>query len=99
MSQQTMTRDESVTVKGSPVRSLQKFLERELTPAQHRVHHAVNPQYLDKNYAATLCIWDRLFGTFEEEIEQRITRILDSVSIADLAERRKNLQISFMPSI
>ena len=39
------------------------------TPAQHRVHHAVNPQYLDKNYAATLCIWDRLFGTFEEEVE------------------------------
>ena len=39
------------------------------TPAQHRVHHAVNPQYLDKNYAATLCIWDRLFGTFAEEVE------------------------------
>jgi hypothetical protein len=37
MSQQMMTRDESVTVKGSPVRSLQKFLERELTPTQHRV--------------------------------------------------------------
>jgi sterol desaturase/sphingolipid hydroxylase (fatty acid hydroxylase superfamily) len=42
------------------------------TPAQHRVHHAVNPQYLDKNYAATLCIWDRLFGTFEEEVEQPV---------------------------
>jgi uncharacterized protein (TIGR02265 family) len=37
MSQQMMTGDESVTVKGSPVRSLHKFLERELTPAQHRV--------------------------------------------------------------
>ncbi|HEY8848338.1 MAG TPA: 4-vinyl reductase [Thermoanaerobaculia bacterium] len=36
MSQQMVTRDESVTVKGSPVRSLQKFLEAELTPAQHR---------------------------------------------------------------
>jgi alkylglycerol monooxygenase len=42
------------------------------TPAQHRVHHAVNPRYLDKNYAATLCIWDRLFGTFEEEKEQPV---------------------------
>ena len=42
------------------------------TPAQHRVHHAVNPRYLDKNYAATLCIWDRLFGTFEEEREQPV---------------------------
>ena len=37
------------------------------TPSQHRVHHAVNPRYLDRNYAATLCIWDRLFGTFQEE--------------------------------
>jgi sterol desaturase/sphingolipid hydroxylase (fatty acid hydroxylase superfamily) len=42
------------------------------TPAQHRVHHATNPRYLDKNYAATLCIWDRMFGTFEEEKEQPV---------------------------
>ncbi len=42
------------------------------TPSQHRVHHAVNPRYLDRNYAATLCIWDRLFGTFEEEREQPV---------------------------
>src|SRR5438105_13686206 len=42
------------------------------TPAQHRVHHAVNPRYLDRNYAATLCIWDRIFGTFEEEKEQPV---------------------------
>ncbi len=36
------------------------------------MHHAVNPRYLDRNYAATLCIWDRLFGTFEEEREQPV---------------------------
>jgi sterol desaturase/sphingolipid hydroxylase (fatty acid hydroxylase superfamily) len=42
------------------------------TPAQHRVHHAVNPQYLDRNYAATLCIWDRIFGTFENEVEEPV---------------------------
>jgi len=42
------------------------------TPSQHRVHHAVNPRYLDRNYAATLCIWDRLFGTFEPEREQPV---------------------------
>jgi len=42
------------------------------TPAQHRVHHAINPRYLDKNYAATLCIWDRAFGTFEQEREQPV---------------------------
>jgi alkylglycerol monooxygenase len=38
-------------------------------PSHHRVHHAINPRYLDKNYGATLIIWDRLFGTYEEEIE------------------------------
>jgi sterol desaturase/sphingolipid hydroxylase (fatty acid hydroxylase superfamily) len=38
-------------------------------PSHHRVHHAVNPQYLDKNYAATLIIWDRIFGTYIEEEE------------------------------
>src|SRR5256714_738925 len=42
------------------------------TPSQHRVHHAINPRYLDRNYAATLCIWDRLFGTFQEEREQPV---------------------------
>ena len=42
------------------------------TPAQHRVHHAVNPRYLDKNYAATLSVWDQLFGTYEEEREQPV---------------------------
>ncbi len=36
-------------------------------PHHHRVHHAVNPQYLDKNYGATLIVWDRLFGTYIEE--------------------------------
>lgn len=39
------------------------------TPSVHRVHHAINPRYLDKNYAAILMIWDRLFGTFEPETE------------------------------
>gem|GEM_PF-4727430 len=38
------------------------------TPSHHRVHHGSNPQYLDKNYAGIL-MWDRLFGTFEPEVE------------------------------
>ncbi len=42
------------------------------TPSHHRVHHARNPQYLDKNYAGTLIIWDRLFGTFVEEQEEPV---------------------------
>lgn len=37
------------------------------SPSNHRVHHAVNDQYLDKNYGGILVIWDRLFGTFVEE--------------------------------
>ncbi|MEO1136319.1 MAG: sterol desaturase family protein [Pseudomonadota bacterium] len=37
------------------------------TPSHHRVHHATNPRYLDANYAGTLIIWDRMFGTFIEE--------------------------------
>jgi sterol desaturase/sphingolipid hydroxylase (fatty acid hydroxylase superfamily) len=39
------------------------------TPAHHRVHHGVNNQYLDRNYAGALIIWDRLFGTFIPETE------------------------------
>lgn len=37
------------------------------TPSHHRVHHATNPRYLDRNYAGILIIWDRLFGTFVPE--------------------------------
>ena len=37
------------------------------TPSHHRVHHATNPRYLDKNYAGILIIWDRMFGSFQEE--------------------------------
>jgi len=37
------------------------------TPSHHRVHHATNPRYLDRNYAGILIIWDRLFGTFVAE--------------------------------
>jgi len=40
------------------------------TASHHRVHHGRNPRYLDRNYAATLIIWDRLFGSFQEEDEQ-----------------------------
>lgn len=42
------------------------------TPSHHRVHHGRNPQYIDKNYAGMFIIWDRLFGTFEEEKEEVI---------------------------
>ncbi|WP_233219025.1 sterol desaturase family protein [Adhaeribacter arboris] len=43
-----------------------------VTPSHHRVHHASNPQYLDKNYGDILIIWDRLFGTFAPEKEEPV---------------------------
>lgn len=56
------------------------------TPAHHRVHHARNPEYIDMNYAGTLIIWDKMFGTFVAEdkvnnpCEYGITRQIDSIN-------------------
>jgi hypothetical protein len=44
------------------------------TPSHHRVHHATNPRYLDSNYAGTLIIWDRMFGTFVPELDEDMPR-------------------------
>lgn len=54
-----------------------------LTPSHHRVHHARNPLYLDTNYCNLLNIWDRVFGTYQEEdpkmkIDYGITRKINS---------------------
>ncbi|MGJ7032177.1 sterol desaturase family protein [Niabella hirudinis] len=38
-----------------------------VTPSLHRVHHAINPEYLDKNYSQIFIFWDRLFGTYQKE--------------------------------
>ncbi len=40
------------------------------TPSHHRAHHGSQQQYLDRNYAGILILWDRLFGTFEPEVER-----------------------------
>ncbi|RTY73191.1 sterol desaturase family protein [Flavobacterium sp. LS1R10] len=46
------------------------FLERILvSPSHHRVHHAINPEYMDKNHSQIFIIWDKLFGTFQAELE------------------------------
>ncbi|MCS6205134.1 sterol desaturase family protein [Shewanella baltica] len=50
------------------------------TPSHHRVHHGRNPQYIDKNYAGVLIIWDKLFGTFEPEVETVIYGITKPVN-------------------
>ena len=41
-----------------------------VTPAHHRVHHASNIRYLDKNMGMCLIIWDRMFGTFQDELPE-----------------------------
>lgn len=60
-----------------------------LTPSHHRVHHARNPLYLDTNYCNLLNIWDRVFGTYQEEqgnvsAEYGITRPVNSGSFLDV---------------
>ncbi|HLP37246.1 sterol desaturase family protein [Lacibacter sp.] len=48
------------------------FLEKIIvTPSHHRVHHAINPEYLDKNYGQIFIIWDKLFGTYQEELPDK----------------------------
>lgn len=42
-----------------------------ITPAHHRVHHGVNPVYIDRNFGGTLIIWDKMFGTFQGELAEQ----------------------------
>jgi sterol desaturase/sphingolipid hydroxylase (fatty acid hydroxylase superfamily) len=44
------------------------------TPSHHRVHHGINPRYLDRNYAGVFIIWDRMFGTFARELDEEPVR-------------------------
>jgi sterol desaturase/sphingolipid hydroxylase (fatty acid hydroxylase superfamily) len=60
------------------------------TPSHHRVHHASNPRYLDRNHAGTLIIWDRMFGTFsaekdEEPVVYGITTNIDTYNPLKIA--------------
>lgn len=63
------------------------FLEYILnTPSHHRVHHGRNPKYIDKNYAGIFIIWDRLFGTFQEEIEEPVYGLVHPLQSWDVVE-------------
>jgi sterol desaturase/sphingolipid hydroxylase (fatty acid hydroxylase superfamily) len=58
------------------------------TPSHHRVHHASNGRYLDRNHAGTLIIWDRMFGSFEQERERCVyglTRNINSYNPVRIA--------------
>lgn len=50
------------------------------TPSHHRVHHASNAGYLDRNYAGILIVWDRLFGTFSPEAVRPVYGLTKNIS-------------------
>ncbi len=50
------------------------------TPSHHRVHHGSNPCYLDKNYGGILIVWDRLFGSFEDEGERVVFGLTKNIA-------------------
>lgn len=70
------------------------------TPSHHRVHHGRDPKYIDKNHAGTLIIWDKMFGTFQEEEERPtygITKPINSwnpiwANISHYAEMSKDIK-------
>ena len=41
-----------------------------VTPSHHRVHHAINPEYIDKNFSQIFIVWDKMFGTFQPELKE-----------------------------
>lgn len=43
-----------------------------VTPSHHRVHHAINELYLDRNFSQIFIVWDKWFGTFQEELEEEV---------------------------
>ncbi len=71
------------------------------TPSHHRVHHGRDPKYIDKNHAGSLIIWDRMFGTFQEEEERPtygITKPINSwnaawANVSHYAEMERDLKI------
>lgn len=52
------------------IKSMGWFQKIFVAPTHHRVHHGVNLQYLDKNFSEFLIIWDKMFGTYEPEVEE-----------------------------
>ena len=63
------------------IQKLPKWFEAVFnTPSHHRVHHATNPQYLDRNHAGILIIWDKLFGSFEPEVEKPVYGLTTNIN-------------------
>ncbi len=75
------------------VRRLGVFDRILVTPSNHRVHHAQNERYIDKNYGGMLILWDRLFGTFEDENEDEPVVFGVRKPLANLNPFWANLQV------
>ena len=56
------------------------------TPSHHRVHHAINVLYLDRNHGGFFIVWDRLFGTFEREVEAPVYGLTKNIETYDPME-------------
>lgn len=52
------------------------------TPSNHRAHHAIQPQYIDRNYGAILMVWDHLFGTYVREREAPVYGLTEQIDSA-----------------
>ena len=63
------------------------------SPSNHRVHHAVNDRYLDRNYGGILILWDRIFGTFVEEDEREPPVYGTRAPLRSLDPIKANLQV------
>jgi sterol desaturase/sphingolipid hydroxylase (fatty acid hydroxylase superfamily) len=64
-----------------------------VTPSNHRVHHAQNERYIDKNYGGMLILWDRFFGTFEDESDEEPVIFGVRKPLANLNPFWANLQV------
>ncbi|WP_192984006.1 sterol desaturase family protein [Pseudomonas sp. EggHat1] len=64
-----------------------------ITPSNHRVHHAQNPIYMDRNYGGVFILWDRIFGTFQEELDEEPVIFGVTVPLASWNPLWANLQV------
>lgn len=56
-----------------PSKAFKRINKLIMTPSHHRVHHAINPEYINKNYCNLISVWDRVFGSYQEEDYARPT--------------------------
>ncbi len=64
-----------------------------VTPSNHRVHHGQNPEYIDKNHGGVFILWDRLFGTFQRELDDVDIIYGSTIPVRSLNPLWANLQV------